>query len=302
MLLSITPSFFSIAKSAKERFTPLERDCYLINEFKLPNLQVDGGYRYSITNCLYESAIQKVISNCSCFLSSSDYNVKNLSICTGRKLRCALDWMSNLGSSIDPDLTIANDTFGHPLKCLQRCSLQTETVSGTLSTFPNKKTFYFSPEFCYVLQKISIICTKNITKQTFQTQVQMNNICGQVLEMNNTLKACSIKDKPDIDVIHSNPQISEFLFDYAYNNLAVVNIFIKDPFYTRYIKNEQLTLLSFVANTGGLIGLCMGMSFISIFEIVYHLGNFLFAKLNYYACSYQTKRRNIINVIEIKNN
>ena len=300
MLLSITPSFFSIAKSTKERFTPLERDCYITNEFTLPNLQVEGGYRYSIANCLYESAIQKVISNCSCVLSSLDHNVKNLSICTGRELRCALDWMSNLGSSIDPDLTIANDTFDHPLKCLQRCDLQTETVSGTLSTFPNKKTFYFSREFCYVLQKISIICTKNITKEIFQSQFQLNNICDQVLEMNNTLKTCSTNDKPDIDVINSNPQISEFLFDYASENLAIVNIFIKDPYYTRYIKSEQLTFLSFIANAGGLIGLCMGMSFISIFEIVYHLGNFLFAKLNYYTCSYQTKRRNIINVIEIK--
>jgi hypothetical protein len=30
---------------------------------------------------------------------------------------------------------------------------------------------------------------------------------------------------------------------------------------------------------GGLLGLCMGMSFVSIFEILYHLGNILQSKL-----------------------
>ena len=301
MLLSITPSIFTTAKSAIERFTPIERDCYSDDEFKLPNLIWDGGYRYSLMNCLYEGAIQKIMSNCSCFQSSSEYNVKNLPICTGRKLWCAKDWLSYLGSAIDPDLTIAIDTNGQSLKCLQRCDLQTEAVTGTLSTFPNKNTFYFRQEFCYVLQKISKICTKNITKQIFQSEYQINNICGQVLEMNNTLKACNNNDKPNIDVINSNPQISEFLFDYASKNLAVIKIFIKDPYYTRYIKSEQLTFLSFIANAGGLIGLCMGMSFISIFEIVYHLGNFLFAKLKYNAFSSQAKIRNIINIKEIQN-
>ena len=116
--------------------------------------------------------------------------------------------------------------------------------------------------------------------------------------MNNTLIACNANDKPNITVIQNNPQISQFLLEYASDNLAIVNIFIKDPYYTRYIKSEQLTFLSFIANAGGLLGLCMGMSFISIFEIAYHLVNCLFGKINVLACTCQTKRRNIIDVKE----
>ena len=118
--------------------------------------------------------------------------------------------------------------------------------------------------------------------------------------MNNTLKTCDTNDKPNNTVVKSNRQVSEFLFDYASKNLAIVNIFIKDPYCTSYIKSEKLTFLSCIANAGGLIGLCMGMSFISIFEIVYHLGNFLFAKLNYYVCSSKSKKIKIININEIR--
>ena len=61
--------------------------------------------------------------------------------------------MRRFGTSMDPDLTIATDLQNNTKKCLQRCELQTETVSATSSTFPNKNTFFFRPEFCYVLQK-----------------------------------------------------------------------------------------------------------------------------------------------------
>ena len=80
------------------------------------------------------------------------------------------------GTSMDPDLTIAIDIQNNTKKCLQRCELQTETVSATSSTFPNKDTFFFRPEFCYVLQKISMLCSKSFHKQVFESQYKINNI------------------------------------------------------------------------------------------------------------------------------
>ena len=291
-MVPIIPSIFTTKKSAIERFSPIERDCYLDDEFQLPNLKWDFGYRYSILNCLYEGALQKIMSNCSCLHTSSDFNPKNISLCYGRKLQCALNWMKRFGTSIDFDLTVANDTENNSKKCLQRCELQTETVSATSSTFTNKKNFFLRPEFCYVLQKISIICMKDIQKQIFQSEFQIHNVCEKVLEMNNKFKACNTNDKPNITVINSNPEISNFLFDYASNNLAIVKIFIKDSYYTRYIKSEELTLLSCIADAGGLLSLCLGLSFISIFEIAYYLLNGLFIKF-YFARNNQTKRRKI---------
>lgn len=39
---------------------------------------------------------------------------------------------------------------------------------------------------------------------------------------------------------------------------------------TRIKRDQKIPLIGFVANTGGLLGLCMGFSLVSAFEIVYH--------------------------------
>ena len=295
-MLSVSPSFFNTTETAIKRFRPVDRDCYLDQEFQLPNLCWSGGFRYSMMNCLYEGVLQKIISNCSCLHSSADFNFLNLTICTGKKLKCALDWMSSMGSSMDQALTTANNTQNHNMKCLQRCDLQTDTVSSSSTTFPNKETFFYRPEFCFVLQKISKICTDESRKNVFEISTQIKNICHLVLEMNNTFKACDTNDFPNSTVINANLQISEFMLEYASKNLAIVKIFYRDPYYTKFIKNEQISVLSFIANAGGLLGLCVGMSFLSIFEIVYHVVSYLFVRLNNYSHNTQNPSRNAVKL------
>ena len=53
-------------------------------------------------------------------------------------------------------------------------------------------------------------------------------------------------------------QIREELFVYARRNLALVNVYIRDPVVTRIKRDEKIPLIGFVANTGGLLGLTMG--------------------------------------------
>ena len=65
--------------------------------------------------------------------------------------------------------------------------------------------------------------------------------------------------------------LEEIIFRYAKHNLAVVNVYIKDPVVTRILRDQKIPIIAFVANTGGLLGLCMGFSLVSLFEIVYHL-------------------------------
>ena len=38
------------------------------------------------------------------------------------------------------------------------------------------------------------------------------------------------------------------------------------------MRDEKIPIISFVANTGGLLGLCMGFSLVSVFEIMFHCG------------------------------
>ena len=65
--------------------------------------------------------------------------------------------------------------------------------------------------------------------------------------------------------------MSEEIYKYAKDNLVLFNTFIKDPYVKKFLKDEKITWISYIANAGGLLGLCMGFSLVSAAEIVYHL-------------------------------
>ena len=72
-----------------------------------------------------------------------------------------------------------------------------------------------------------------------------------------------------------NEPIKEFLYKYAKENIAIVYIFIRDPYYTKIKKDEAISIVSFIGNIGGFVGLCLGLSFVSVFEIIFHCFNFI---------------------------
>ena len=51
-----------------------------------------------------------------------------------------------------------------------------------------------------------------------------------------------------------------------------VGIFLRDPFYVRIEREMRISELEFVSNLGGLMGLILGFSFISLVELLYHVG------------------------------
>ena len=63
----------------------------------------------------------------------------------------------------------------------------------------------------------------------------------------------------------------EAILDYAKDNLVMFNIFIKDPYAKRLMKDEKITKTAYIANSGGLLGICLLLSFLS--------GNLIFAIL-----------------------
>ncbi len=58
-------------------------------------------------------------------------------------------------------------------------------------------------------------------------------------------------------------ELGEVLYDYAKRNLLWLNVYVKDSFSTQIVRDEKMTRTSFVANVGGLLGLCMGFSLVS---------------------------------------
>ena len=56
-------------------------------------------------------------------------------------------------------------------------------------------------------------------------------------------------------------------FVYSRANLIKLQMYIKDPYVSRYLTQEKITEMSFVGGIGGILGLFLGFSFISAAEL-----------------------------------
>ncbi|XP_045539292.1 pickpocket protein 28 [Papilio machaon] len=59
--------------------------------------------------------------------------------------------------------------------------------------------------------------------------------------------------------------------DYFTENMLLVHFYFEDNTFMRFTKGEIFGLTEFLSNTGGLLGLCMGFSIMSVVELLYFL-------------------------------
>jgi hypothetical protein len=192
-------------------------------------------------------------------------------------LACSADWLDKIGGE---ELSYALDTNNQLLKCLPRCERQSETPTFTVSVFPPQAIFSQNADFCLALLKVSRICKNPNKAKVFELAPEQAGItCEEILNASKIFELCEKQGKLTPEMVQSNSNISKFIYSYAKNNFAILRVFIKDPYYTRIKCDEQISLISFLGNAGGLFGLCLGLSLVSIFEIFYHFVNFCSAKM-----------------------
>lgn len=142
------------------------------------------------------------------------------------------------------------------------------------------------PEICSLVRKLLKICQgwvdphavgaygqygdelkikKNVLTNMYPEMCdRLTDIFGIEAEKTANLSCDAIRRELDL-----NRDIFDLLHKYAKENLLWLNVYVKDSFATRIIRDERMTRTSFVANVGGLLGLCMGFSLVSVAEIFY---------------------------------
>ena len=59
------------------------------------------------------------------------------------------------------------------------------------------------------------------------------------------------------------------LYRYARENLILLNVYIKDPYVRKFLTEEKITEINFVGTVGGIFGLFLGFSFMSVIDVIY---------------------------------
>ena len=60
-----------------------------------------------------------------------------------------------------------------------------------------------------------------------------------------------------------NETLVDELYTYGRHNLALIHVMIQSPYVTKIKRDVAIPFVTFISNTGGLLGLCIGFSFIS---------------------------------------
>ena len=191
-------------------------------------------------------------------------------------MACSNNFLKKMGND---DMLEVTNTKNETSKCLQNCEHQNLIPTFTTSIFPIEQTFMQNPFFCLTLFKLAKICMDPHKAHIFEDGRDQTGIkCQDILKANNTIPLCSSDGQPKITEIKANAEVSDFAIKYASKNLALLKVFIKDPYYTLIKRDEESKIFAFLGNVGGTLGLCMGLNLVNIFELIYHLLNYLIVR------------------------
>jgi len=277
-LIALVPEVLNTTESAL-KLSLEDRDCYQDSEFGFTSMVWDGGFKYSMKNCLYESVLEKIVENCTCKPVFVNFKLKgdDYEFCQGLELACQQYWMNQFGSESDPVLNFAWNNQSEHLKCRQRCETQTNNLVSTVSTYPNIQVLPYREDYCIILTKLHRSCDNPYKSDLIQARYGMLTACDDIKTMIEDNNVCDINNPinpPQTEI--DDETMNNFVHKYAMENVAVIKLFVKDPYYTNNKRDVAITITTFIGNAGGLMGLCLGLSFISLFEVVYH---FFFACL-----------------------
>ena len=283
-MVNLKPTISYTTDEAIRTFRPHERGCYTDGEANLTYLSYKDGYRYQINNCLIDQLMRDIIWHCKCmpYFDDNDHHeyLEIIPWCSGQKLYCANEKIESVtlektNHRTDLEITdkIGNITKPPSIRCLPDCKTQENNNEMSFAKYPQKSNFFFQETFCDVASHIRKRTCLKEDKKYFMDK-QQPNLCPIIKAFKKYIGQASMCKKwPDNYMKRNdykiNETLKEELYHYARNNLAYIQVMIQSPYITRIKRDVAMTITSYVANAGGLMGLCLGFSFISCIEMIF---------------------------------
>lgn len=174
---------------------------------------------------------------------------------------------------------------GQMEKCLSHCNeIKYDTVVSQ-AKFPTMQTFLQRREFCVIFRKILKVCNRSIQKKLLKSWLRYEYLsgkgmnCTKLEELHDKKSFCKndnfIDEKQRTELLEEHPEDWKFLLHYTRENVALLRIYFKDPYYTKIVRDESISLRDFIGTAGGVIGLFLGFSMLSLVEFLYHFFKFM---------------------------
>ena len=185
---------------------------------------------------------------------------------------------------------------GEDIECQVACQRQENDISISTQGFPGE-SFSRTPDFWLVVYKLFWSCRNEFTRYGFKRPgldrkypglctfydeyfYGQNDINNKVESFNTSkeflgwqsqeLRFSDLQSKLGMSKVDQEEFVKVMML-YCKDNLARVMVFVQKPFLTIYKRDQVMSYLQLVANMGGLLGLCMGFSMVSVDEIFYHM-------------------------------
>ena len=94
--LGVSSTFLRTTEDAVKRFSPYERKCWVESEIGFEFIPYEYWYQYSMSNCLYEAAMQEAFRTCDCIPT---FIIDSSNPCFGSNLRCYFNIIERIGNN-----------------------------------------------------------------------------------------------------------------------------------------------------------------------------------------------------------
>ena len=162
---------------------------------------------------------------------------------------------------------------GEKKTCIAACETTSfSDIIVSTTTYPNLNNFIYTKESCIIAQKLVSTC-EDARRQSLVEWYP--HLCDQIEYLKANNKFCE-DDSWDQEFLQQNNTKFNFiefaatLAQYGRDNIAFVSLFMREPFAEVLAVNVDTTLMNFIGSLGGLLGLCMGFSFVTLAEILYY--------------------------------